>query len=193
MFLITSSEVREEFEALEKYVEINKEVDILEKNLKNKIVILKFQMKNGYTYDLAQNNIWPFMEYIKPHKLRIMVPPRFPKRPPILIWLTDIIHPNIIPFKREGVCADLFSPDGNYREWSKYSRGWPKIHMLPFIPKLVLTILKNPNPLSAFGNTPENIKAMKICKEYGFPKDLPLQTKTKRKRGLTRRLRTWKL
>jgi len=45
------------------------------------------------------------------HQLEVYLHRDFPRRPPQLLWLTDIFHPNILSYRRNGgVCVGGWSP-----------------------------------------------------------------------------------
>lgn len=182
--MITNSEIKEELKVLKEYIEEEREINLIEINDRNRLVTLGFKIRNGYTYDLAEEKVWPFTEFIKSHDMRMLIPPTFPRTYPILTWLTDITHPNIVPQKRNGVCANILS-----EKWSKIVFDWPRVKVLPFIPKFVLGVLKNPWPMYGFGDTSERRNAIKVCSEHKFPKVWPPPRKLEKKGKILRGLK----
>lgn len=113
--------------------------------------------KRGYVKTLAKQRIWPFTEYVKWHKFQMELHSLHPFKPPIVTWLTDIPHPNIIPQKKGMVCISLLG-----KEWT------PKT-TLPAVVNGLYFLLSDPNPDNTYPD-PKCISAAKVCKSYGFPK-----------------------
>lgn len=113
--------------------------------------------KRGYVKTLAKQGIWPFTEYVKWHRFNMELHPLHPYKPPIVTWLTDIPHPNIIPQRKGMVCISLLG-----KEWT------PKT-TLPAVVNAIYFLLSDPNPDNTYPDQ-KCISAARICKAYGFPR-----------------------
>lgn len=112
----------------------------------------------GRVLQLAQQGVYPFTEYVQWHRFRIEVPSEYPLRSPVVTWLTDIPHPNIVPGAPNGVCVVGL---GN---------KWKPSYSLSMIINALSFLLVNPNGDDPFnGRKNKNcVKAAKICREHGF-------------------------
>ena len=53
--------------------------------------------EKGEVKDLAEQKVWPFTEYVNWHRYRLELLNEYPLKPPVVTWLTEISHPNIVP------------------------------------------------------------------------------------------------
>ena len=173
--MITKKEILEELETLKEYCLEDEEITKTKIYLNSHMGIISIKIKEGYTYDLAKENIWPFTEYIREHRVKIVIPPDYPRGFPILTWLTDINHPNIIPKKRNRVCVK-----GIEENWQNLIKLWPEEKLLPYFCFAFKGLLKNPWPILGWGNTEKQIEALRVCTEYGFPKVWPPPSEEKK-------------
>lgn len=112
--------------------------------------------EEGPVKKLAEKNVWPFTEYVQWHRFRMELPPDYPVKPPIVTWLTEISHPNIVPKVSGAVCVSVIG------------KGWnPNLRLTAVINSLSY-LLVDPNPDNVF-NHPSCLKAALECKKYGFP------------------------
>jgi hypothetical protein len=146
-------ELRKEFEFLQHEFPLIKMVTLRE--YKGRL-----RCERGPVKELAEKDIWPFTEYIKWHKFVIELDPAHPFKPPIVTWLTEIPHPNIIPGEKGKVCLSILG-----KSWTPTTKLAAVINGLSFL-------LSDPNPDSTYPE-PECIKAAEVCKKYGFPKRVP--------------------
>jgi hypothetical protein len=110
----------------------------------------------GYVKELATRGIWPFTQYVQWHEFRMELSYLHPFKPPIVTWVTDIDHPNIIPAKKGKVCVSILG-----KKWLPNTKLAAVINALFFL-------LSDPNPYSAYRND-RCKEAAKICRMYGFP------------------------
>lgn len=115
--------------------------------------------EKGEVKKLAEKGIWPFTEYVNWHKFRIALPEEYPLKPPIVTWLTDISHPNIVPNIPGAVCVSILGD-----KWR------PDLKLISVINSLFY-LLSDPNPNNVFDN-PKCLEAAKVCRAYGFPKQV---------------------
>lgn len=112
--------------------------------------------EEGPVKKLAEKGKWPFTEYVQWHRFRMELPADYPIKPPIVTWLTEISHPNIVPRIPGAVCVSVIG------------KGWnPKLRLTAVINSLSY-LLVDPNPDNVF-NHPSCLKAAQECKKYGFP------------------------
>lgn len=116
----------------------------------------KLRCERGPVKDLADRNIWPFTEYVKWHKFRMVLSFLHPYKPPTVTWLTDISHPNIIPGKKGKVCVSVLG-----KKWLPNTKLAAVVNALYFL-------LSDPNPYSAYPNK-RCKEVAKICTMFGFP------------------------
>jgi hypothetical protein len=116
----------------------------------------RLRCERGYTMELARRGIWPFTQFIEWHEFKMELSYLHPFKPPIVTWLTDIDHPNIIPAKRGKVCVSLLG------------KKWLPTTKLAAIINSLYYLLLDPNPYSAYRNK-RCKEAAKICRMYGFP------------------------
>ncbi|MFA6001542.1 MAG: ubiquitin-conjugating enzyme E2 [Thermoleophilia bacterium] len=112
----------------------------------------------GRVLELAQQGVFPFSEYTKWHRFRIEVPSDYPLKSPVVTWLTEIPHPNIVPGVANGVCV------------VGLGSKWKPNYSLAMIVNALSFLLVNPNGDDPF-NGRDNmacVKAAEVCKEYGF-------------------------
>lgn len=112
--------------------------------------------EQGKVKELADKKVWPFTEYVGWHRFRINLPEEYPLKPPIVTWLTEITHPNIVPKIPGAVCVSILGE--NWR---------PDLKLVSVINALYY-LLADPNPDSVFDH-PKCLEAAKICRKYGFP------------------------
>ena len=113
--------------------------------------------EKGQVKKLAQKEIWPFTIYIDWHRFRLDLPKEYPLKPPIVTWLTDISHPNIVTNIPGAVCNSIVG-----EEWK------PNLKLVSVVNALYY-LLSDPNPDNVFDD-PKCLKAAEICRKYGFPK-----------------------
>ena len=113
--------------------------------------------EKGEVKKLSQDKIWPFTEYTNWHRFRLELPKEYPLKPPVITWLTDISHPNIVANIPGAVCASIIG------------EAWRPNLRLASVVNALYYILSDPNPLNVFDN-PECLKSAEICRKYGFPK-----------------------
>jgi ubiquitin-protein ligase len=112
--------------------------------------------EKGEVMDLAEKKIWPFTEYINWHRFRLELLNEYPVKPPVVTWLTDISHPNIVPNISGAVCVSVLG------------EAWrPDLKIVSVINSLYY-LLSAPNPDNVFDH-PKCIEAAKVCRDYGFP------------------------
>lgn len=114
--------------------------------------------EKGPVKELADKKIWPFTEYVNWHRYRLELPYNFPLKPPIVTWITNISHPNVVPNVRGAVCVSILG-----EQWK------PNLKIVSIINSLFF-LLVDPNPNNVF-NHPKCLQAAKICRSYGFPKE----------------------
>ncbi len=125
--------------------------------------------------ELANRGIWPFTQYVQWHRFLIELPtketykkyphlrkkypqePEYPFAPPVVTWLTEIDHPNIVPNVPGGVCHSILG------------EGWRPYFRLTTVINALYHLLADPNPLDIFDH-PRCRKAAEICLKYGFPR-----------------------
>jgi hypothetical protein len=113
--------------------------------------------EKGEVKNLAQDKIWPFTEYVDWHRFRLELPKEYPLKPPVITWLTDISHPNIVTNIPGAVCASIIG------------EAWrPNLRLVSVVNALYY-LLSDPNPLNVFDD-PKCLKSAEICRKYGFPK-----------------------
>jgi len=117
----------------------------------------RLRCEKGPVKDLAQREVWPFTEYVQVHVARMELSPDHPVKPPIVTWLTQISHPNIIPNVPQAICLLVLG------------KGWKPDLRLPFVTNALSFLLFDPNPNSVL-NHPSCLDAAKVCKKYGFPR-----------------------
>ncbi|MCK5603366.1 hypothetical protein KAR91_15890 [Candidatus Pacearchaeota archaeon] len=113
--------------------------------------------EKGEVKKLAQKKIWPFTDYIDWHRFRLDLPKEYPLKPPIVTWLTDISHPNIVTDIPGAVCNSVLG-----EEWK------PNLKLVSVVNALYY-LLSDPNPNNVFDD-PKCLKAAEICRKNGFPK-----------------------
>jgi ubiquitin-protein ligase len=95
------------------------------------------------------------LEYKYTHKIRLEITEEYPYQKPLVVWLTDIFHPNVMPPEEGGfVCTKLLD------NWSFSS------DLLSFI-KGIETLLLTPNPENPY-DTDTCTRAAKYFNEHGF-------------------------
>ncbi len=112
--------------------------------------------EKGKVKSLAQEKIWPFTEYVSWQRFRLELPREYPLKPPIVIWMTDISHPNIVTNIPGAVCNSLLGED-----WKPNLRLVSVVNALYFL-------LSDPNPNNVFDHK-SCLKAAEICRKYNFP------------------------
>lgn len=118
------------------------------------------QIAHGPTFDLGKNEeMYPFIEYIRPQNVLVHLPLDFPEKAPDLIWETEIPHPNIVPGKKNNVCNNYVK-----KQWGEYKS-------FSFVIRTLTETLRNPNPWEPYVND-FNEESIRICQEMGFPKAL---------------------
>lgn len=125
------------------------------KNLTNYEGMLRCE--GGPIKELAEDGVWPFDQYIQWHKFKIKLSYLHPFKPPTVTWLTDIDHPNIIPYRNGKVCVSLLG------------KGWLPQTKLAAIINALYFLLYDPNPYSHYPNK-RCKRAADMCKKYGFPR-----------------------
>lgn len=119
---------------------------------------ITIQITHGPTHELGkEKNMYPFTEYIRPHKILIHLPLDYPERAPDIIWETKIPHPNIVPNQKNHVC-------NNY-----IKKRWADSKSFSFVVRTLTETLRNPNPWEPYVND-DNKESIRICQEMGFPK-----------------------
>ncbi|MBS7650984.1 MAG: ubiquitin-conjugating enzyme E2 [Candidatus Bathyarchaeia archaeon] len=113
--------------------------------------------EKGEVKRLADKKIWPFTEYVQWQRFRFELPPEYPLKPPLVTWLTEIGHPNIVPNIPGAVCVSIIGE--NWR---------PNLKLVSVVNALYY-LLSDPNPNNVFDH-PKCLEAAKICREHGFPK-----------------------
>jgi hypothetical protein len=116
----------------------------------------RLRCERGYVKELADKAVWPFTEYVNWHEFKMVLSYLHPYKPPIVTWLTDISHPNIIPHKKGKVCISILG-----KKWLPNTKLAAVINALYFL-------LLDPNPYSAYP-TRKCREVAKICRMYGFP------------------------
>ena len=122
--------------------------------------------EKGPVKELADKGIWPFTEYVKWHRFRLELPKEFPYEKPIVTWLTDISHPNIVPNIRGAVCISILG-----KAWSPNTTIVSVINSLYFL-------LTDPNPWDVYKH-PTCLKSGEALREHGFPKTKKMEEKQK--------------
>lgn len=113
--------------------------------------------EKGEVKDLAEKGVWPFTEYVGWHRFRLELLNEYPLKPPVVTWLTEISHPNIVPNIAGAVCVSVLG------------EGWrPDLKVVSVINSLYY-LLSDPNPNNVFDH-PNCIESAKVCRRYGFPK-----------------------
>jgi hypothetical protein len=113
--------------------------------------------EKGEVKKLAEKEIWPFTEYVDWNRFRLELPPEYPLKPPVAMWLTDISHPNIVPNIPNAVCVSILG-----EKWD------PRLKLISVVNALHY-LLTDPNPQNVFDH-PRALKAANICRSYGFPR-----------------------
>ena len=113
--------------------------------------------EKGPVKELADRGVWPFTEYVEMHKFRLELPDEYPLKHPIVTWLTDISHPNIVPFLRGVVCVSLLGED------------WTPRLRLPCVIHALSHLLADPSPRHIWDHS-KSLKAAEVVRHYGFPK-----------------------
>ncbi len=113
--------------------------------------------EKGPVKELAEEGIWPFVEYVRWQRYRLELTQEYPVKPPMATWLTEIAHPNIVPNVPGAVCVSVLGD-----KWK------PKMKLTAVINSLHY-LLVDPNPESVFNHT-RCLKAAKVCREHGFPR-----------------------
>lgn len=112
--------------------------------------------EKGKVKELAKKKIWPFTDYITWQRFRLELQREHPLKPPIVIWLTEISHPNIVTNIPGAVCNSILGED-----WK------PNLKLVSVVNALYF-LLSDPNPDNVFDN-PNCLKAAEVCRKYGFP------------------------
>jgi len=113
--------------------------------------------EKGPVKKLADKNIWPFTEYVKWHRFRLELPKEFPNKQPIVTWLTDISHPNVVPNVRGAICISILG-----EEWNPNTTIVSVINSLYFL-------LADPNPWDVYKHS-TCLKSAEVLRKHGFPK-----------------------
>ena len=113
--------------------------------------------EEGPVKQLADKKIWPFTEYVQWHRFRMALPPEYPIKPPVVTWLTEISHPNIVSSIPTAVCVSVLG------------KGWKPDLKLPAVINALSYLLVDPNPDSVFDH-PSCLKAANECKKHDFPR-----------------------
>lgn len=113
--------------------------------------------EKGEVKRLSEQKIWPFTEYVEWQRFRLDLLEDYPVKPPVVTWLTEIGHPNIVPNVPGAVCVSIIGED-----WR------PNLKLVSVVNSLYY-LLSDPNPNNVF-NHPKCLEAAKVCGEYGFPK-----------------------
>lgn len=122
--------------------------------------------EKGPVKELANKGIWPFTEYVEWHRFRLELPKEFPNNKPIVTWLTDISHPNVVPNVRGAVCVSILGKD-----WNQNTTIVSVINSLYFL-------LTDPNPWDVYKH-PRCLKSGEILRKYGFPRTRIIKKKDK--------------
>jgi len=110
--------------------------------------------EKGLVKEFADKRIWPFVEYVQMHRFRLELTEEFPERSPVATWLTNISHPNIVPFMRGVVCV------------STLGNNWVPNTTLCLVIESLFFLLANPNPLNPWKHE-ASIKAANAVVRYG--------------------------
>ncbi len=113
--------------------------------------------EKGEVKELAEKGVWPFVEYVNWHRFRMALADEYPLKPPVVTWLSEISHPNIVPNTPGAVCISILGE--NWR---------PDLKLVSVVNALYY-LLSDPNPNNVF-NYPKALEAAKVCRTYGFPK-----------------------
>lgn len=113
--------------------------------------------EKGPVKELADDGVWPFVEYVRWQRYRLEIPQEYPIKPPVATWLTEIAHPNIVPHTLGAVCVSVLGD-----KWRPNLKLTAVINSLHYL-------LVDPNPESVF-NHPRCLKAARVCREHGFPR-----------------------
>ena len=113
--------------------------------------------EKGEVKRLAQEKVWPFTNYVDWHRFRLDLPKEYPLKPPIVTWLTEISHPNIVTNIPGAVCNSIVG-----EEWK------PSLKLVSVV-NVLYYLLSDPNPNNVFDD-PKCLKAAEICRKYSFPK-----------------------
>jgi hypothetical protein len=112
--------------------------------------------EKGEVKKLAERNVWPFTQYLQWQKFRMDLPEEYPVKPPLVTWISDVSHPNIVPNVPGAVCVSVVG------------EGWkPNLRLVSVVNSLYY-LLSDPNPNNVF-NDPRCLEAAKICSKHGFP------------------------
>jgi hypothetical protein len=85
------------------------------------------------------------------------LPLEYPIKPPVVTWLTEISHPNIVPNIPTAVCVSVLG------------KGWKPDLKLPGVINALSYLLVDPNPDSVFDHA-SCLKAAEECKKHDFPR-----------------------
>ena len=121
--------------------------------------------EKGEVKRLADQKIWPFTEYTEWQKFRLELSEEYPVKPPVVTWLTEIPHPNIVPNIAGAVCVSILG------------ESWRPTLKLVSVVNSLYYLLSDPNPNNVF-NHPKCLDAAKVCSKYDFPKMNPKEKKT---------------
>jgi hypothetical protein len=113
--------------------------------------------ERGEVKKLAEQKIWPFTEYADWNRFRLQLPEEYPLKPPVVTWISEISHPNIVPLIPSAVCVSILGD-----KWR------PDLKLVSVLNALYY-LLSDPNPENVFDH-PSCLKAAKVCRSYGFPK-----------------------
>lgn len=113
--------------------------------------------EKGPVKELADKAVWPFTEYVQMHQFRLELPEEYPLKPPIATWMTEISHPNIVPFLRGVVCVSILG------------KHWKDDLKLPVVIDSLFYLLADPNPNDVW-NHPKCLKSAEVCRKHGFPR-----------------------
>jgi len=109
--------------------------------------------EKGEVRKLAQDKVWPFTDYIEWHRFRLDLPKEYPLKPPIITWLTDISHPNIVVNIPGAVCNSILGEE------------WKPTLKLASVVNALYYLLSDPNPNNVFDD-PKCLKAAEICRKF---------------------------
>lgn len=143
--------------------------DILLRRIKNEIVMCRVNTRHGI--NLIDESISKFpielelildipgpvfingmVEHRHGHRVKLLLTPDYPYQKPIVVWRTEIFHPNIMMPEDGGhVCTKLLD------EWNFSS------NLLTFM-KGLEHLLQNPNPSSPY-NTESCVRAAKYFRD----------------------------